>query len=55
MGILTFLLHSCVEVSEPIEQSFGALRVVGPGIGVLDGGQHAARGREGFGKFIPLV
>jgi len=37
------LLHSCVEVREPIEQSFGVISIVGPGIGVLDGGQSAAR------------
>ena len=32
------LLHSCVEVHEPIELSFGVLSVVSPSTGVLDGG-----------------
>jgi len=31
------LLHSCVEVCEPIELSFGVVSGVGPGIDVLDG------------------
>ena len=49
------LLHSCVEVHELIELSFGVVSVVSPGIGVLDGGRHAARGggAGGFGDFSP--
>jgi len=31
------LLHSCVEVLEPIELSSGVVRGVGLGIGILDG------------------
>ena len=31
------LLHSCVEVRELIELSFGVVSVIGPGIGVLNG------------------
>jgi len=45
------LLHSCVEVCEPIELSFGVASVVGPGIGVLDGGPRVARGGEVCGVF----
>jgi len=53
------LLHTCVEVHESIELSFGVVSVVSPGIGVLDGSRHAARGRGegellgGFEKFFP--
>jgi len=43
--------HSCVEVHEPIELSFGVVSVVGPGTGVLDGGRRAARERDGFMGF----
>jgi len=51
------LLHSCVEVHEPIELSFGVVSVVGPFIGVLGEGRRAARGR-GLGRFLefpPLI
>jgi len=50
------LLPSCVEVREPIELFFGVVRVVGPGIGVLDGGQHAASKMvvSGCGGFFPI-
>ena len=47
----------CVEVHEPIKLSFGLVSVVGPVVGVLDGGQHAARGKREFqevlGSFLP--
>jgi len=52
------LLHSCAEVREPIDLSFGVVSAVGSGIGVLDRGRRAARemGRfGGFGSFSPLV
>jgi len=39
------LLHSCAKVREPILLSFRVIIVVGPIIGVLDGGQYAARGK----------
>jgi len=42
------LLHSCVEVREPIELSFGMASVT-PGIHVLDGGPHASREGVDFG------
>jgi len=45
------LLHSCVEVREPIELSFGVVSVVGPGAGVSDGSRRATRGMRGFGRF----
>jgi len=38
------LLHSCVEVHEPIELSFGEVSGVGPGIDVWTG-VHVAQGR----------
>ena len=38
------LLHSCVEVCELIELSFGVLSGVGPGIDVLGGGPRASKG-----------
>jgi len=46
------LLHSCVKVREPIELSFGV--VSGVGIGVLDWGRHAARGRAVSWGFSPI-
>ena len=48
------LLHSCVEMREPIELSFGVVSGVGPGIDVLDGGQRASRGRAVSGIFRHL-
>jgi len=45
------LLHSCLEVREPIELSFGLMSGVGPGINVLDGGPRASRGRGGLWGF----
>jgi len=45
------LLHSCVTVYEPIELLFVVVSVVGPGIGVFDGGRCAASGRGGFMGF----
>jgi len=44
-------VYSRAKVREPIEPSFGTLSAVGQGMGVLDGGPRAARGREGFGRF----
>jgi len=41
-------LHSCVEVLEPIELSFGVVSGVGPGILVLDGGSRVLKSRGGF-------
>ena len=35
---------------ELIELSFVVVSMVGPSIGVLDGGRHAARGRMVLGK-----
>jgi len=50
------LLHSCVEVREPIKPSFGIVSGMGPGIVVLDGGLRAS-GRMGcfwdFSAFAP--
>jgi len=50
------LLHSCVEVRKLIKLSFGVVIVVGLGIGVLDKGRRAARGRGfwGFAEFFPI-
>ena len=49
------LLHSCVEIHEPIVLLFGVVSRVGPGIGV-DGGQRARKGRGGFVRFqTPLA
>ena len=48
------LLHSCVEVREPIELSFGMVRGVTPGIHVLDGGPHASREGVDFGVVCPI-
>jgi len=43
----------CTVVCEPIELLFQVVSVVGPGIGVLDGGRRAAR--EGvLGSFLPI-
>jgi len=41
-------LHSCVEVREPIEMSFGVVSGVGPSIKVLDRGSPALRRRVDF-------
>jgi len=43
------LLHSYVEVREPMELSFEVVRRVGPGIGVLGGGRRAPSGRGDLG------
>jgi len=43
--------HSCAKVCEPIKLSFREESDVGPGIGVLDGGPHSARGRVVTGVF----
>ena len=48
------LLHSCVEVHEKIELSFGLLSGVGGEMGVLDGGSHAPTGKERFQSFCPI-
>jgi len=42
------LLHSCVEVREPIELSFGVMSGGRGGMGVLDGGPRATRERGSF-------
>jgi len=44
------LLHSCVEVHEPIKQLFGVVSGIGRGIGVLDG-VHVPQGKGGFRGF----
>jgi len=43
-------MHSCAEVCEPIELSFGEVSGVGRGMDVLDGGPRAPRRRSGFGE-----
>jgi len=48
------LLHSCAEVREPIELSFGMVSDVGPGIYVLDRGSRAPKGRAVVGIFRHL-
>ena len=49
------LLHSCAEVCEPIELSFGVVSGVGGWIAVLDGGARAARERGRVaGVFFPI-
>jgi len=47
------LLHSCAKMHEPIEMRLGVGSGVSQGIGVLEGGLHASRGRKGFGVFLP--
>jgi len=48
------LLHSCVEVCEPIKLSFWVVSGVGGGMGVLDKGPGApGKGRFG-GFFCPI-
>jgi len=47
------LLHSCMEVHEPIELSFGVVSGMGPGIDVCNGGPRALRGRVNFGIVCP--
>jgi len=44
-----------VEVCEPIELSFGVVRGIGGGMGVLDRGICAPMERGHFGVFVPLV
>jgi len=46
------LLHSCAEMREPIELSFGVVSGV-PGIHVLDGGPPASMGKGGFWGRLP--
>jgi len=48
------LLHSCAEVREPIELSFGVMSVVGPGIHVLDG-VHVTQKEGLFGGFFGIL
>jgi len=48
------LLHSCVEVHEPINLSFGMVSGVGPGIDVLDGGPRALREGVVSGVVCPI-
>jgi len=48
------LLHSYVEVHEPIKVSFGVVSVVGPGISALDGVDMLQWGR-GFREFSPPI
>jgi len=48
------LLHSCVEVREPIELSFGAVSGVTLDIDVLDGGPCASREGWILGSFAPI-
>jgi len=52
------LLHHCVKVHTVIEQSFGVVSGVGPGIHVLDGSPRASRGRvcfwHGFQRFAKI-
>ena len=43
-----FLLYSCVEVSEPIELSFGVVSGMGPGIDVQNGGPRGSMGKGSF-------
>jgi len=43
---------SCVKVREAIKLPFGVLSGVGPGIGVLDGGQHAQGEGEVWRGFL---
>jgi len=47
------LLHSCVEVHELIELSFGVVKGVGPGINVWNGSPHGSRGRVDFVVVCP--
>jgi len=42
------LSHSCVEVHELIELSFGVVKLVGPGIDVKNGSPHSSRERVDF-------
>ena len=50
------LLHSCVEVCEPIELSFGVVSAgIGPDIHVLDGGSRAPKGRGYLGDFLAFA
>ena len=52
------LLHSCVEMREPIELSFGVVSRVGlgPGIGVRNRGPRGSRGKGWIlGLFAPLT
>jgi len=57
------LLHSCAEVPEPIQLSFGVVSGVGPDIHVLDGGSqlHVPQKEGGrlfggfFGICAPLI
>ena len=41
-------MHSCAEVCEPIELSFGVMSEVGPGIDIRNGGPRGSRGSGGF-------
>jgi len=50
MGLL---LHSCVEMCEPIQLSFGMVTAVGPGVGELGGGPCASRESGRFWGCLP--
>ena len=49
------LQHRCVAVPQPSELRFGAVRAVGRGTAVLDGGQCSPTGRGGFGGFCSPI
>jgi len=48
-------LHSCVEVHELIELSFGVISGVSPDIYVLDGGLRVLRGRGELWGCVPSL
>ena len=47
------LRRNCAKVREPTELRFGAVRGVGQGIGVSDGGPRRAREVEVLGVYVP--
>ena len=47
------LRRKCATVPQPSELRFGLVREVGRGIAALDGGPRRAKGRGGFGVFVP--
>jgi len=48
------LLHSCVELHELSELSFGVVSVVGPGIDVQNGGPRGSTEGWILGLFAPI-
>ena len=53
MKVVKVKERTCATMPQPSELQFGVMRAVGRSIAVLHGGLRHARGRGGFGVFVP--